>query len=175
MLRDHVDSNSLDLQTSPESSTFVSLAIEEELRYHWRNALTLVDGIPSPTLLFKQGPRRLFERFSSLMGINQYFIDPRTFLDPMDLSYQSETSHTRQMQTIWDTEYLLVMVMGMLIGSLRAKDRKTLPGTCSLPRRFVDFHRCTSEGPTGFCQLRSCAWPAFPCNGVIVNTTHISI
>ncbi|KAJ4309748.1 hypothetical protein N0V84_011337 [Fusarium piperis] len=117
ILRDHVDNNSLNLQTSPESSAFVSSAIEEEPHDHWRNALTLVDGIPSPTLLSKQESRRLFERFSSLMGINQHFLDPRTFSDAMDLLYQSETSRIKQMQTMWYTEYLLVMAMGMLIGS----------------------------------------------------------
>ncbi|RSL73813.1 hypothetical protein CEP54_000025 [Fusarium duplospermum] len=117
ILRDHVDNNSLNLQTSPESSAFVSSAIEEEPHDHWRNALTLVDGIPSPTLLSKQESRRLFERFSSLMGINQHFLDPRTFSDSMDLLYQNETSRIRQMQTMWYTEYLLVMAMGMLIGS----------------------------------------------------------
>lgn len=117
ILRDHVDNNSLNLQTSPESSAFVSSALEEEPHDHWRNALTLVDGIPSPTLLSKQESRRLFERFSSLMGINQHFLDPRTFSDSMDLLYQNETSRIRQMQTMWYTEYLLVMAMGMLIGS----------------------------------------------------------
>ncbi|KAL6354749.1 Prolyl-tRNA synthetase [Fusarium phalaenopsidis] len=117
ILRDHVDNNSLNLQTSPESSAFVSSAIEEEPHDHWRNALTLVDGIPSPALLSKQESRRLFERFSSLMGINQHFLDPRTFSDSMDLLYQNETSRIRQMQTMWYTEYLLVMAMGMLIGS----------------------------------------------------------
>jgi prolyl-tRNA synthetase len=117
ILRDHVDNNSLNLQTSPESSAFVSSALEEEPHDHWRNALTLVDGIPSPTLLSKQESRRLFERFSSLMGINQHFLDPRTFSDSMDLLYQNETLRIRQMQTMWYTEYLLVMAMGMLIGS----------------------------------------------------------
>ncbi|KAJ3532353.1 hypothetical protein NM208_g8478 [Fusarium decemcellulare] len=117
MLRDHVDNNSLNLQTSPESSAFVSSALEEEPHDHWRNALTLVDGIPSPALLPKNESRRLFERFSSLMGINQHFLDPRTFSDSMDLLYQSEASQVRQMQTMWYTEYLLVMAVGMLIGS----------------------------------------------------------
>ncbi|KAM0417131.1 hypothetical protein ACHAPT_012838 [Fusarium lateritium] len=149
ILRDHVDnSSSLNLQTSPESSAFVSSALEEEPHDHWRNALTLLDGIPSPSLLSKKESRRLFERFSSLMGINQHFLDPRTFSDSMDLLYQSETSRIRQMQTMWYTEYLLVMAMGMLIGST-SEGSANPPGNAFFAEaihRLPPMHKLGSHG-----------------------------
>ncbi|KAF4468758.1 transcriptional regulatory [Fusarium albosuccineum] len=148
MLRDHVDNNSLNLQTSPESSAFVSSALEEETHDHWRNGLTLVDGIPSLALLPKTESRRLFERFSSLMGINQHFLDPRTFSDSMDLLYQSEASQVRQMQTMWYTEYLLVMAVGMLIGST-SEGSSNPPGNSFFAEaihRLPPMHKLGSHG-----------------------------
>ncbi|KAM5356448.1 hypothetical protein ACJ41O_003094 [Fusarium nematophilum] len=115
ILRDHVDNRIM--QSSPESPAFAPSSLEHDPNDHWRNAFALVDGVPSPALLPRSESRRLFDVFTSLMGVNQHFLDPRTFSDSMDLLYQSDVTRTRQMQTMWYTQYLLVMAMGMLIGS----------------------------------------------------------
>lgn len=79
--------------------------------------MRLVNDSPSPELLPKHESRRLFELFHSVMGINQHFIDPRKFSDSLDLLYQDGPMLVKQKQSMWYIEYLLVMAMGMLIGS----------------------------------------------------------
>ncbi|KAH6981645.1 hypothetical protein BKA56DRAFT_719715, partial [Ilyonectria sp. MPI-CAGE-AT-0026] len=116
ILLDHT-TNTRDSGVSPGSLTFISAGFHDTSPNGWRNSLELVKGVSAPPLLSKQESYRLFDVFISLMGINQHFIDPRNFSDSMILLYQSDATRERQKQTIWFTEYLLVMSMGMLIGS----------------------------------------------------------
>jgi hypothetical protein len=115
MVRDHVDNQNT--QTSPATSTLTSSAISPPQQSQWNSAATLVHGNPTPELISQGQSRQLFETFLSLMGINQHFVDPRAFSDSLDLLYQDEASRFGQMQTLWYTQYLLVMAIGMLIGS----------------------------------------------------------
>lgn len=126
ILRDHVDSRQSDI--SPNSAAYTSSSLDQESSDNWRNAVALVDGVSVPGLLPRSESFRLFEVFSSLMGINQHFFDPRSFSDSMDLLYQSDASRLKQMQTLWYAQYLLVMAMGMLIGSPSERSAKP-PGT----------------------------------------------
>ncbi|KAH7322605.1 fungal-specific transcription factor domain-containing protein [Stachybotrys elegans] len=83
----------------------------------WGNTAELIQGSPPPPMLSRDESMRLFDVFVSLLGINQHFLDPRKFADSIDLLYLSDTSRSIQMESMWFNHYLLVMAMGMLIGS----------------------------------------------------------
>ncbi|KAJ0132329.1 hypothetical protein HZ326_24577, partial [Fusarium oxysporum f. sp. albedinis] len=73
--------------------------------------------------------KRVISQYASLlMGVNQHFVDPRAFSDSLDLLYQDEPTRLRQMRTLWYTQYLLVMAVGMLIGS-PSESPASPPGT----------------------------------------------
>ena len=89
----------------------------------WQVSADLVEG-PPLILPSRTESQRLFDVFVSLLGINQHFLDPRAFSDSLGLLYQSDSSRHRQMQSMWFTEYLLVMAVAMLIGSPRGSSEK---------------------------------------------------
>lgn len=105
--------------------------------------------IPSPVLLSKDESYRLFDVFNSLMGVNQHYLDPRAFSDSIILLYQSDATRMSQMQTMWYTQYLLVMAMGMLIGSPSRGDDDKPPGNAYFAeamRRLPPLHQLGSQG-----------------------------
>ncbi|KAH8729903.1 hypothetical protein BGZ61DRAFT_346209, partial [Ilyonectria robusta] len=147
ILLDHT-TNTRDSGVSPGSLTFISAGFHDTSPNGWRNSLELVKGVSAPPLLSKQESYRLFDVFISLMGINQHFIDPRNFSDSMILLYQSDATRERQKQTIWFTEYLLVMSMGMLIGS-PSNGSGNPPGNAYFAealRRLPPLHQLGSQG-----------------------------
>lgn len=82
------------------------------------------------------------------MGINQHFLDPRMFTDSMDLLYKNDSARASQEQTIWFTQYLLVMAMGMLIGS-PSEESENLPGNAHFAEamgRLPPIHKLGSYG-----------------------------
>ncbi|KAL6409189.1 hypothetical protein AUP68_05560 [Ilyonectria robusta] len=147
ILLDHT-TNTRDSGVSPGSLTFISAGFHDTSPNGWRNSSELVKGVSAPPLLSKQESYRLFDVFISLMGINQHFIDPRNFSDSMILLYQSDATRERQKQTIWFTEYLLVMSMGMLIGS-PSNGSGNPPGNAYFAealRRLPPLHQLGSQG-----------------------------
>lgn len=114
----------------------------------WENATDLVNGVPPPTLLERERSYELFDTFISLLGVNQHFLDSRVFLDSMDLLYHDDSSRSSQMQSIWFTQYLLVMAVAMLIGS-PAEGSRIPPGNdlfAEAMRRIPPVHDMGSHG-----------------------------
>ncbi|ETS86216.1 hypothetical protein PFICI_00044 [Pestalotiopsis fici W106-1] len=68
-----------------------------------------------PDLPSEQDSHRLLGLFLSYMGVNQHYLDPRTFVDTMAELFQSPTSRLHQMKTMWFIQYLLIMAMGKLM------------------------------------------------------------
>ncbi|KAL5608671.1 hypothetical protein FOVSG1_003352 [Fusarium oxysporum f. sp. vasinfectum] len=126
MVRDHVDNQNS--HSSPATSIITSSGNGPPKQSQWNTAATLVHGSPTPELISQGQSRQLFETFLSLMGVNQHFVDPRAFSDSLDLLYHDEATRLRQMQTLWYTQYLLVMAVGMLIGS-PSESPASPPGT----------------------------------------------
>lgn len=126
MVRDHVDNQNS--HSSPATSIITSAGNGPPKQSQWNTAATLVHGSPTPELISQGQSRQLFETFLSLMGVNQHFVDPRAFSDSLDLLYQDEPTRLRQMRTLWYTQYLLVMAVGMLIGS-PSESPASPPGT----------------------------------------------
>lgn len=121
---------------------------EEHHIANWRPSTELVDVSSAPELLSKSESYRLFDLFVSLMGTTQHFIDPRTFGDQIDLLYHNEFTRSAQMRTTWFTEYLLVMAMGMLIGS-PSEGSDNPPGSAYFAeamRRLPPLHQLGSHG-----------------------------
>ncbi|KAK2605933.1 hypothetical protein QQS21_003659 [Conoideocrella luteorostrata] len=114
----------------------------------WHRATDLVNISSAPAKLAKEESYRLFELFISLMGINQHFLDSRAFADSIDVLHQNESACISQTQTIWFTQYLLVMAMGMLIGS-PGEDSDNPPGIAYFSeamRRLPPMHELGSYG-----------------------------
>lgn len=131
--------------------SIVSEPPEDQSNTQWRPSIELVDVSSAPELLSKSESYRLFDLFVSLMGTTQHFIDPRTFGDQIDLLYHNETTRSAQMQTTWFTEYLLVMAMGMLIGS-PSEGSDNPPGNAYFAeamRRFPPLYQLGSYGIIG--------------------------
>ncbi|KAF7557673.1 hypothetical protein G7046_g5980 [Stylonectria norvegica] len=149
LLRDHAE-GSRPSEPSPNSSSLESGTSTERHGSQWRAATELLHGMSSPTLLSKTRSYNLFNVFVSFMGINQHFLDPRTFSDSLTLLYQTEATQARQIQTMWFTQYLLVMAMGMLIGS-PSEGAANPPGTAYFAeaiKRLPPMHELGSHGVT---------------------------
>lgn len=127
----------------------VSEASEDRSSGQWRTSKELVDA-PAPALLSKEKSYQIFDQFASLMGINQHFLDPRTFSDSLTLLYQSEAMRIRQMETMWYTEYLLVMAVGMLIGppSQVSQNPSGHSYFAEAMRRIPPMHQLGGQGVT---------------------------
>ncbi|KAI9162692.1 Proline utilization trans-activator [Paramyrothecium foliicola] len=124
ILREHA------VASSPRNSLGASWRSTEDHRtqdHMWDTGSLVQDMTPSP-ILTKAESLRLFNEFVSLLGINQHFLDPRKFADALDLFYESESTRLAHMQSLWFTQYLLVMAMGMLHAS-RTDDPDRLPGS----------------------------------------------
>lgn len=147
IFRDHAGS-SHSQETSPGNQTVSSLKFDEPTSSQWRNATDLLNGVPPPTVLPRERSYQLFEAFVSLLGVNQHFIDSRRFSDELDRLYQNDSTRLRQMESIWFTEYLLVMAVAMLIGSTSGGSDKP-PGNgffAESIRRLPPMHQLGSHG-----------------------------
>lgn len=83
----------------------------------WKSTSSLYSNVTAPALLTKAESTRLFEVFVSLLGINQHFLDPRKFADSLDTLYETGPGREEVTEGFFYIQYLLVMAMGMLIGS----------------------------------------------------------
>ncbi|KFZ18747.1 hypothetical protein V501_01024 [Pseudogymnoascus sp. VKM F-4519 (FW-2642)] len=134
--------------TSFGGSTLLTEEGDSNSNAQWRGALDLVNEVSALAFLSKPESHRLFNVFISLMGINQHFLDPRTFADSIDLLYQSELTQASQKKSIWFTQYLLVMALGMLIGS-PSKGSDNPPGNAHFAEamsRLPPVHQLGSYG-----------------------------
>lgn len=110
LLRHHAESSQSPLP--PQAGIQV-----DQVPNQWQDLRGLIEDVPPPAPLTKETSAHLFELFMSLMGVNQHFLDPRNFEDSLTVLHESESSRALQMDTMWYTQYLLVMAIGMLIGS----------------------------------------------------------
>jgi hypothetical protein len=130
------------------AQSVISEGPEDQSHINWRSSTDLADVSSAPELLSKSESYRLFDLFVSLMGTTQHFIDPRTFGDQIDLLYHNELTRSAQMRTTWFTEYLLVMAMGMLIGS-PSEGSDNPPGNAYFAeamRRMPQLHQLGPHG-----------------------------
>lgn len=126
-MREHVRSH--DMRDSLQGSTVIADSVDSSSsNQNWRQTSDLLSTATTPVFLSKAESHRLLDVFTSLMGINQHYLDARAFTDSMDRLYRSEASRISQMETIWFTQYLLVMAMGMLIGSPSEEGSGNPPG-----------------------------------------------
>lgn len=114
IIREHAGTRSH--EPSPTSSTTLLEPFEGTSGNQWIGGRKSVGSFASPPLPSREESFRLFDVFVSWMGTNQHFLDPRSFFDSMDMLYHDEATRTSRMQTIWFSQYLLVMAMGKLIG-----------------------------------------------------------
>ncbi|CAG9940284.1 unnamed protein product [Clonostachys rosea f. rosea IK726] len=150
IMREHVGHYWGSGSSTDASSLVVDSIAESGSGSRWRNTTELVNDTAQPVFLSKTESHRLFDVFVSLMGINQHFLDPRSFADSIDLLYTNEAVRNAQMQTMWFTHYLLVMAMGMLIGS-PSDNLETPPGSAYFAeamRRLPPSHELGAHGIT---------------------------
>lgn len=149
LLRDHAESRHS--QSPPDNTTHISGSSTDQITSQWRTSSELVEGMPPPMLLSKTRSYQLFDSFISLMGVNQHFLDPRTFSDQLTLLYQNDTTRAKQMGTIWFTQYLLVMAMAKLIGGCPSQAPQNLPGNAYFAeamKRLPPMHQLGTHGIT---------------------------
>lgn len=147
LLRDHAEGGHSS-HASPEDSMLISEVPDDRITSQWRPSKDLIDDAPAPVLLSKEKSYQLFEQFITLLGINQHYLDQRTFSDSLTLLYQGEAVRTRQMETMWFTQYLLVMALGMLIGSSNQVPRNPAGHSyfAEAVRRLPPTHELGSHG-----------------------------
>lgn len=95
----------LDAIENPEPSTPTWMSTQDMLR----------KANSRPDLPTEQDSHRLLGLFLSYMGVNQHYLDTRTFVDNMAELFQSPASRVHQMKSIWFIQYLLIMAMGKLM------------------------------------------------------------
>ena len=76
----------------------------------------LITSTSTPVLPPQEEAFKLFDTFVSWMGTYQHYLDSRSFVDSMDMLYHDEAGRTAKMQTLWFSQFLLVMAIGKLIG-----------------------------------------------------------
>lgn len=134
---------------SMQGSTLVADSVDGTSNQKWHPSIDLINTAPSPVILSKTESYRLFDVFTSLMGINQHYLDPRKFMDSLDLLYRNDSTRSAQMETMWYTQYLLVMAMGMLIGSPSEEGSDNPPGNAFFSqamRRLPPTYELGSHG-----------------------------
>ena len=101
---------------SPVGTVLLPEANDPSQPSEWHRSSDLMDFPSAAPRLPKSESFRFFNRFISLMGVTQHFLDPRSFSDALDLMYQSPSARASQERTMWYIQYLLVISIGMLIG-----------------------------------------------------------
>ena len=115
---------------------------------NWRSTASLCHDASTPALLTKGESTRLFEVFVSLLGANQHFLDPRKFSDSLDTLYETGPGREAVTEGFFYIQYLLVMAIGMLIGSPR-KGADGPPGNSFFKealKRLPPTHELGSHG-----------------------------
>lgn len=115
IVRDHA-THRKGVSASPDGSSLPFEVADLSQPGEWHRSSDLAANKALPPRLPKSESFRFFNRFISLMGITQHFLDPRAFSDNLDLMYKNPASRAGQERTLWYIQYLLVMAIGMLIG-----------------------------------------------------------
>lgn len=79
-----------------------------------RTMREVLDSAPPLVMPTSEESHRLLTLFLSYLGVNQQFLDPRTFIDTMALLFQDHT-RSETMKSVWFVQYLLVMAMAKLM------------------------------------------------------------
>ncbi|KAK7209181.1 hypothetical protein V2G26_016359 [Clonostachys chloroleuca] len=103
IMREHVGHYWGSGSSTDASSLVVDSIAESGSGSRWRNTTELVNDTAQPVFLSKTESHRLFDVFVSLMGINQHFLDPRSFADSIDLLYTNEAVRNAQMSHVVHT------------------------------------------------------------------------
>ncbi|KAJ5623567.1 hypothetical protein N7490_012172 [Penicillium lividum] len=80
----------------------------------WKSVRGLVD-VDDHSIPSMEESRHLLDQFLYYLGVSQHFFDSRLFSDQMGLLFQNSVTQEKKKQTMWYTEYLLVMAMAKLM------------------------------------------------------------
>lgn len=116
---------------TPTRSTLASqqqlqsiISEESEHAFEWDPAAGIVEASPdAPVLPTQAESQRLLHIFQTYMGVNQHFFDPRAFTDALTMLYRSQSSRMKQQNSVWYSEYLLVLAIGRLLDDDHSPNR----------------------------------------------------
>lgn len=109
-------SGAASLSTPFEPSTSSVPNANEHMQWGHARKLSSFSSV-SLELPSKEESQRLFDVFSSRIGSSQHLLDQRTFFDSLDMLYQDDESRASLMQSMWFSQYLLIMAIAKHICS----------------------------------------------------------
>lgn len=114
-----------------------------------QDIMDLIENITPVPIPSQSDSILLMERFIYYLGVTQHFFDPRTFEDSITMLFRNSASREIQKKSLWYTQYLLVMAMGMLIKSDDDRDIERPPGVeyfAEAMRRLPSVYKLRNHG-----------------------------